>query len=89
MSDICEKAMAYWIQTVCQEINTKEDVERFALDYSGNLDCRHGTELYGAYWALRGMTRDSSRFSEFPTRMEEFFNNHCQAVLTAFEESES
>ena len=89
MSDLCEKAMAYWINAVCQEINTKKDVEQFSIKYSDQLDIRHGTELYGAYWALRGMARDSYGFTAFHKRMEEFFNNHCEAVLAAFEESES
>ena len=89
MSDLCEKAMAYWIQTVCTEISTKEDVEKFGIRYAGStIDPKHGTELYGAYWALRGMCRDSCGFSDFHKRMEEFFNRHCESVITAFEEIE-
>lgn len=87
MSDLCEKAMAYWIHTVCAEINTKEDVEQFSIKYSDQLDVRHGTELYGAYWALRGMCRDSCGASAFHKRMEEFFNSHCESVIAAYEET--
>lgn len=90
MSDLCDKAMAYWIHTVCAEISTKDDVEKFGLQYVGSIyEPRVGTELYGAYWALRGMCRDSCGFTTFYKRMDEFFNNHCEAVLAAFEESES
>lgn len=89
MSDLCEKAMAYWIHTVCAEISTKDDVEKFGIKYVGStIEPKHGTELYGAYWALRGMVRDSCGFTAFYKRMEEFFNSHCESVIAAFEEVE-
>lgn len=89
MSDLCEKAMAYWIHLVCQEITTKEDIQKFGFKYLGStIEPKVGTELYGAYWALRGMCRDSCGFTTFYKRMEEFLNSHCESVIAAYEDTE-
>ena len=87
MNDLCRKALRHWIGTVTSEVNTPQDVEKYSRIMDGKFQIWIGTELYGAYWALRGMTNDCEGFVDTYMRMEEYFDAHCTAIMAAFEEN--
>ena len=87
MNDLCKQAISVWIETVNREVTKISDVETYARNYDGKFSVWISTELYGAYWALRGMTRDCVGFVDMYTRMEEYFDSHCTAIMAAFEEN--
>ena len=90
MNDLCKRAITEFIRVVDNEVNNLNEVELYSRIFNneGKYEIWVGTEIYGAYWAFRAMTRDCDDFVECYMRMEEYFDAKCKSVVRALQESE-
>lgn len=89
--NLSKLVMRAFVETVDREIDSVDAVNTQSRqwDDDGKYNIWSGTEVNGAYWALRSVIRNEPEYVDTYMRMEEYFDAKCKAIVAAFEVTNS